>query len=108
MASTDPSGGWTLYLCCMKDRTGKGIQRCLYYKFVLQIFNVFSCVRRTFSDQPCESVHNQKTRLLFFEAETDFWFVMVCGSNNYTKVYHTYWNQADDIVSKKVQESRLK
>ncbi|KAK2189620.1 hypothetical protein NP493_101g07016 [Ridgeia piscesae] len=31
---------------------------------------------RTFSDQPCESVHNQKTRLLFYEAEPNFWFVM--------------------------------
>lgn len=30
----------------------------------------------TFSDQPCNSVHTQKTRQLFFEPEPKFWMIM--------------------------------
>ena len=33
---------------------------------------------RTFSpDKPCSSLHTQKTRQVFFEAEPDFWMIMV-------------------------------
>lgn len=30
----------------------------------------------TFSDKPCESVHTQKTRQIYFEPEKEFWVVM--------------------------------
>ena len=37
-----------------------------------------SFYRRTFSpDKPCSSLHTQKTRQVFFEAEPDFWMIMV-------------------------------
>ena len=32
---------------------------------------------RTFSDKPCDSVHTQKNRQLFYQPEKGFWMVMV-------------------------------
>lgn len=34
---------------------------------------------QTFTDKPCESLHTQKTRQIFYQAEKDFWMVMTVG-----------------------------
>ena len=37
-----------------------------------------SCFSRTFTEKPCQSLHTQKSRQIFYQPEPDFWMVMVC------------------------------
>lgn len=51
-------------------------------QFGWQFYSIFLSNHRTFGfDEPCESVHFQKTRLLFYKAEHEICLAMVQHSN---------------------------
>lgn len=64
----------------------------------------------TFSDKPCQSVHNQKSRQLFFEPEPCFWMMMTVSIPFKEKVKdgQTVTEYKEDQVQDSVFESILK
>ncbi|XP_060572399.1 vacuolar fusion protein CCZ1 homolog [Ruditapes philippinarum] len=64
----------------------------------------------TFSDRPCESLHTQKTRQLFFQPEKDFWMVMTVSVpfSEKTKEGQSYIEYHEEDVQDPVMDSILK
>ncbi|XP_074648417.1 vacuolar fusion protein CCZ1 homolog [Tubulanus polymorphus] len=64
----------------------------------------------TFSDKPCQSVHSQKRRQIFYEPEKDFWMVMTVNIPTTEKIKdgqpHTEY--LEDDVQDHIYESVLK
>lgn len=62
---------------------------------------------QTFTDKPCESLHTQKTRQLFFQPETDFWMVMTVAVpySEKTKDGQVYLEYHEDDVQDPVMET---
>lgn len=65
---------------------------------------------RTFSDKPCESLHTQKKRQLFYQPEKDFWLIMTVSIPyvEKTKDGHVYTEYFEEDVQDPIMEAILR
>lgn len=101
-------------------REGEEHKKIMYYypKSVdvdTKIKNVGLCeaivtFTQTFTDKPCEALHTQKTRQVFFQPEKDFWMVMTVNIpfSEKTKDGQTALEYHEEDVQDPVMESILR
>ncbi|KAH3863474.1 vacuolar fusion protein CCZ1 homolog [Dreissena polymorpha] len=65
---------------------------------------------RTFSDKPCETLHTQKTRQVYFQPEKDFWMVMTVSVpfSEKTKDGQVSYEYHEEDVQDPVMEALLR
>ena len=98
-------------------REGQENQKILFYHppdvdIDTKIKNVGLCeaickFTGTFSDKPCQALHTQKTRQLFYQPEKEFWMIMTINIPSVlkTKEGQPYSEYHDDDVQDPVYEA---